>query len=247
VNLEATLRKLNLTWTAANVHAEMADAGRLNRTHQEFLERLLAGESEQRHVRAVERRLYEARIPARKSLDAFDWTWPKKINRDQVRHLATLRFIEENTNVIFVGPTGVGKTHLAAAIAAEACQREHRVLFSSAADIVNSLAEAIPANALGRTIRRYLAPRLLVVDELGYLPIDRTGADLLFQVISGRYEKGATIITTNRAFKDWPKTFACDSTLASVVLDRVLHHCEPVLLEGRSYRMKDRIETPHEP
>jgi DNA replication protein DnaC len=247
VNLDATIRQLGLTWTAANVHPEMADAGRLNRTHQEFLERLLVGESEHRHAKAVERRLREAHIPVRKGLDTFDWTWPKKINRDQIRHLFTLHFIEEKSNVIFVGPTGLGKTHLAAALAAEACRHEQRVLFSSAADIVNTLAEAIPANALGKTLRRYLAPALVVIDELGYLPIDRTGADLLFQVISGRYEKGATIITTNRAFKDWPKTFACDSTLASVVLDRVLHHCEPILLEGRSYRMKDRIETPHEP
>lgn len=247
MNLEATLRRLSLTWTAANVHSELADAGRLSRTHQEFLERLLNGEAEHRHARAVERRLHEARIPVRKSLESFDWTWPKKVNRDQVRHLATLRFIEENANVVFVGPTGVGKTHLAAALAAEACRQEHRVLFSSAADIVNTLAEAIPANALGRTLRRYLTPRLLVVDELGYLPVDRTGADLLFQVLGGRYEKGATIITTNRAFRDWPRTFACDSTLTSAVLDRILHHCEPVLMEGRSYRLRDRLETQPEP
>lgn len=247
MNLDATLRKLNLTWTAANVHAEMADAGRLNRTHQEFLERLLAGESEHRHANAVERRLREARIPARKSLDTFDWTWPKKANRDQVRHLFTLRFLEENTNVVFLGPTGLGKTHLAVALAVEACRREHRVLFSSAADIVNTLSEALAAHALGKALRRYLAPALLIVDELGYMPIDRTGADLLFQVLGGRYEKGATVITSNRPFKDWAKTFACDSTLTSAVLDRILHHCEPVLIDGRSYRMKERIEAPHEP
>lgn len=100
----------------------------------------------------------------RKGLDTFDWTWPKKANRDRIRHLFTLRFIEEKSNVIFMGPTGLGKTHLAAVLAAEACRHEHRVLFSSAADIVNTLAEAIPANALGRTLRRYLAPALVVID-----------------------------------------------------------------------------------
>lgn len=247
MNLAETLTRLGLTWMRDNVHAELADAARKNRTHQELLERLLAGETEQRHARAVERRLKDARLPARKSLRDFDWSWPRKINRDQVQHLFTLRFLEECTNVVFIGGTGLGKTHLAVALAVEACQRERRVLFSSAADICNSLAEAIAANALGRTLRRYLTPDLLVVDELGYLPVDRTAADLLFQVLGGRYEKGATLITTNRAFKDWPRTFACDSTLTSAVLDRLLHHCEPVILEGRSYRLRARLETTPEP
>lgn len=244
MNLPETLHSLGLSWIRDNVHAELADAARTNRTLQEFLERLLAGECEQRYARAVERRFKEARLPARKSVQNFDWAWPKKINRDQLRHLFTLRFIQEHTNVVFIGPTGLGKTHLAIALAGEACQRGHRVLFSSAADIVNALTEAMGAHALSRAIRRYTAPELLIVDELGYLPVDRTGADLLFQVLGGRYERGATVITTNRAFKDWPRTFACDSALTASILDRLLHHCEPVLLEGRSYRMKDRLEAP---
>jgi DNA replication protein DnaC len=243
MNLEPTLARLNLTWVRDNVNQEIAEAARKNRTHQEFLERLLAGETEQRHARAVERRFRDARLPARKTLHSFDWAWPRKINRDQVQHLFTLRFLEDNTNVVFIGGTGLGKTHLALALAGEACQREHRVLFSTAADIVNTLAEAMTANALGRAIRRYLAPQLLIVDELGYVPVDRTAADLLFQVLGGRYERGATVITTNRAFKDWTKTFACDSALTAAVLDRLLHHCEPVIIEGRSHRLKERLET----
>jgi DNA replication protein DnaC len=247
MNIQTVLSELTLSWIAQNIQVELADASRFNRTHEQFLQRLLAGESEHRHAKAVERRLREARISVAKSLESFDWAWPKKINRDQIRHLFTLRFIQEKSNVIFVGTTGLGKTHLAAALAAEACRHKHRVVFTSAADLVNTLAAAVPTSSLGRTIRRYLVPDLLVVDELGYLPIDRTGADLLFQVIGGRYEKGATIITTNRAFKDWPKTFACDSTLTSAVLDRTLHHCEAVVIEGTSYRMKDRIENPCTP
>ncbi|MFA5058780.1 MAG: IS21-like element helper ATPase IstB [Opitutaceae bacterium] len=246
MNLPQTLTRLGLTWVRDNVHVELAEAARKNRTHQEFLERLLAGETEQRHARATERRLKDARLPARKTLQTFDWSWPRRINRDQIQHLFSLRFLDENINVVFIGGTGLGKTHLAIALAAEACQHEHRVLFSTAADIVNTLTEAMTANALGRALRRYTAPRLLIVDELGYLPVDRTGADLLFQVLGGRYERGATVITTNRAFKDWTKTFACDSTLTAAVLDRLLHHCEPVVIEGRSHRLKGRLEAPAE-
>jgi len=246
MSLATTLHRLGLSWARDNVQTELADAARTNRSHQEFLERLLAGECEQRHARAVERRLKEARLPARKTLVGFDWTWPKKINRDQVRHLFSLDFIEQKANVVLMGPTGLGKTHLATALACEACQRERRVLFTTAAELVNSLSEAMGERSLSRAIRRYTAPELLLVDELGYMPVDRTGADLLFQVLGGRYERGATVITTNRAFKNWPRTFACDSGLTSSVLDRLLHHCEVVLIEGTSYRLKDRIDT-HDP
>ncbi|MFA4945904.1 MAG: IS21-like element helper ATPase IstB [Lentisphaeria bacterium] len=246
MTLPTTLHRLGLSWARDNVQTELADAARTNRTHQEFLERLLAGECEQRHARAVERRLKDARLPGRKTMDGFDWAWPKKINRDQVRHLFSLDFVAQKANVVLLGTTGLGKSHIAVALACEACRHEHRVLFTSAADLVNVLTEAMGERALSRAVRRYTAPDLLVVDELGYLPVDRTGADLLFQVLGGRYERGATVITTNRAFKDWPRTFACDSALTSSVLDRLLHHCEPVLIEGRSYRMKDRIDS-HDP
>jgi len=243
MNLTATLDALDLNWISANLHEELADAARKHRTHQEFIERLLAGETERRHAATVERRLKEARLRDRKALGDFDWSWPKKINRDQIQHLFTLRFLEDKANAVFIGGPGLGKTHLALALGYEACQREHRVLFTTAAEIVNTLSRAMTANRLGRILKRYLRPELLILDELGYAPVDRIGADLLFQVFSGRYERGATLVTTNRAFKEWAKTFANDSTLTAAVLDRILHHCEPVIIEGRSYRMKGRIEA----
>jgi len=240
--LKDHLRSLSLTWMGEHLDEELAEAARKNRTHQELIERLLAGELELRRARAVERRLKAAHIPVAKTLAGFDWAWPKKINRDQIRHLFTLRFMEEKANAIFIGGTGLGKSHLASALAHEACQQNRHVLFAPAVTIINTLAAAQATNTLGRAINRYHTPELLVIDELGYLPVDRTGADLLFQVLGGRYERGSTIITTNRVYKDWAKTFANDATLTAAVLDRVCHHSETIVIEGRSYRMKGRIE-----
>lgn len=241
--IEHALQSLKLNWIHDNVETELADAARKQRGHQEFLERILAGELEHRGARAVERRLKEAHLPARKSLDTFDWTWAKKVNKDQIKHLFNLRFLDDKANVVFIGGTGVGKTHLALALAIEACQHNRSVRFSSAADIINTLTAALEANQLAATLKRYTAPDFLVVDELGYLAVDQKGANLLFQVFSARYERGSTAITTNRIFRDWSKTFDNDTTLASAVLDRIVHHCEVIIMEGRSYRLKDRLKT----
>ena len=241
MNLETTLSDLNLNWIRDNIQDEIATAARKQRSHQEFFERLITGEREHRDAITIERRLKEARLPGRKTMDGFDWSWPKKINRDQIRHLFKLGFIEEKSNAVFIAGPGLGKSHIAIALACEACQRQYRVLFTSAAEVVNNLNHAMAVNRLGSAIRRYLAPALVVIDELGYAPVDPVGADLLFQVFSGRYERGATIVTTNRSFKNWAKTFANDSNLASAVVDRVVHHCETVTIEGISYRLKGRI------
>ncbi len=136
----------------------------------------------------------------------------------------------------------MGKTHLATALGHTACLQGHSVLFTTAVEAINTLAAAQTQCRLKAELKKFLAPTLVVLDELGYLPIDKTGADLLFQIISGRYEKGSTAIATNQPYKHWPKIFNNDSTLTSAVLDRLLHHAETVVLEGKSYRMKDQIE-----
>ena len=243
MNLNETLASLGLTWIRANLDAELADAARKQRSHQEIIERLLAGECDQRLARAIERRFKDARLPTRKSLDDFDWTWPKKINRDQIKHLFNLHFLDKKDNVVFIANAGLGKTHLALALGNEICQRNRSVRFATAAEIINTLASAMAVGQLGSALKRYTTPDALVVDELGYLPVDRTGADLLFQVFTARYEQHTTIITTNRTFNNWSKTFAGDAVLTSAVLDRIIHHCEPVYIEGRSYRLKGRIEV----
>jgi DNA replication protein DnaC len=177
-----------------------------------------------------------------KTLEQFKWTWPKKINRLQIQNIFRLQFIENKANVILLGGVGLGKTHLASALGYEACLRGYSVLFASAIDVINTLAAAKKAGTLKLELKKYARPSLLVLDELGYLPIDKVGADLLFQIISLRYERGAMIITSNRAFKHWPEIFNNDSTLTSAILDRVLHHAETVVIEGRSYRMKDQAK-----
>ena len=177
-----------------------------------------------------------------KLLEQFDFNWPGKINRAQVQDLFRLKFIEDKANVIFVGGVGLGKSHLSIALGHAACMAGHRVLFTTAIDIVNTLSAAQNAGRLAIELQKYLRPAVLLMDELGYLPIDKHGADLLFQVISQRYERGPIILTTNKVFKHWPSIFNNDSTLTSAILDRVLHHAETVVIEGKSYRMKDRIE-----
>ena len=200
----------------------------------------MEGEWNRLHGNRVARRLKQARFPVLKTLDQFSWVWPKRINRPQVQELFRLGFLKDKGNVLFLGAVGLGKTHLATALGYEACRQDHSVLFTTAVDIVNTLAAAQATDRLKAQLKGYTRPDILIIDELGYLPIDKLGADLLFQVFSLRYERGSTIVTTNKPFKNWPDIFNGDVTLAAAVLDRVLHHAETVVLEGSSYRMRER-------
>ncbi len=239
--MQTRLTALKLSWIRENLDHEVAEAARKNRSHHELVERLIEGECAARHARAVERLLRQAKLPNRASLASFDFSIPEKINADQVRHLFTLNFMKTHSNVVFIGTVGVGKSHLATALAATACEARKKTLFTSAAAMINHLIQAQQAKNLPHALKRYLKPELLVIDELGYLPVDKLGAELLFQIVAGRYETASTIITTNRAYRDWNKTFADDNAMTSAVLDRVIHHCETVLIKGESVRgMKPR-------
>jgi len=234
------LEQLKLSFLLAH-YAELAQqSAQHNWDHVEYLRRLIEGEFIQRRQRILERRLKAARFPVLKTLAQFQWEWPKKINRLQVQHLFRLDFVAQRTNVVFLGNVGVGKTHLATALGYAACQEGHSVLFADAIGVINELAAAQKRGLLKRQLKKYLAPDLLLIDELGYLPIDQHGANLLFQVISHRYERGSIVLTTNKPFKQWASIFNNDSTLASAVLDRLLHHAENVIIEGPSFRMKDQ-------
>lgn len=237
------LKRLQLKYFVQHYRELLAQAARESWPHARLLEQLTAGEMARREAALIERRLKEARLPGGKTLDGFDWSWPKKINRAQIQQVFRLDFVPAHSNVILLGGVGVGKTHLACALAHTACLRGLSVLFTTAVDIVNALAAAQATGGTKREMARLLKPALLCIDELGYLPIDKFGANGLFQVISQRYERGATIITSNKAFKHWPEIFGNDSTLTSALLDRLLHHAETIVIEGRSYRMREQIEN----
>jgi len=224
-------------------HPELANrAVRDGFSHIDYLAKLAEGELHLRHDRATLRRVKNARFPVIKTLDQFSWNWPESINRMAVQNLFRLQFHTDHANIIFLGPVGTGKTHLASALGYAACLAGKSVLFSTAVDAINTLAAAQATNRLKVELKKYLSPSLLILDELGYLPIDKHGADLLFQIISQRYERGSIIITSNRAFNQWPEIFNNDSMLTSAILDRLLHHAETMIIAGKSYRMKDHVD-----
>jgi DNA replication protein DnaC len=235
---------LKLGFVRAN-HAELsAEAARKHWTHAEYLQHLLEGEVGARQQRALERRIMLAHFPVKKTLEQYRWDWPKKINEQQVRHLFRMGFVESKTNVIFVGGVGLGKSHLASALGYAACQAGHTVLFTTAVDAINNLLAAQATHELKAEIAKYVTPALLVMDEIGYIPMDKVGADLLFQIISQRYERGSIVLTTNKAYKHWPSIFNNDTGITSAILDRLLHQAETVVIEGKSYRMKDQVVDP---
>jgi DNA replication protein DnaC len=240
--LDVQLQRLHLPYIQGNYQTLARKAAEQQRSHLDYLAQLVEGEFTTREIRSIERRIRNARFPVRKTLDDFQWSWPKKINRLQIQNLFRLDFIATCTNVVMIGNVGLGKTHLSIALGHAACASGHSVLFTTAIDIINVLAAAQSAGQLKREIRRYVKPAVLIVDELGYLPVDKHGADLLFQIISGRYERAPTVITTNRAYKHWAQIFNNDSTLTSAILDRIMHHVDTVIIEGKSFRMKDEVE-----
>ncbi|OQW97226.1 MAG: ATP-binding protein [Desulfobacteraceae bacterium A6] len=238
-DLPTQLSYLKLPYIRENYETMGKTAAHKQWDHIQYLSELIKQESNLRRDKAVQRRVKMARFPVLKTMDQFNWSWPQKINQAQIKNLFRLKFIEEKSNVVFIGSVGVGKTHIASALGYQACLKNNTVLFTSAIDAINNLVAAQRAGLLKQELKKYLNPAVLVMDELGYLPIDKNGADLLFQIISGRYERGSIIITTNRVFKDWPQIFNNDTTLTSALLDRLLHHTEAVVIEGKSYRMRE--------
>lgn len=243
ISLEEKMQCLKLPFMLENHESLAKKAAQKHWTYTQYLTELIQGEMDLRQDRSIKRRIRLARFPVIKTMEQFRWTWPKKINRLQVQNLFRLNFIKDKSNIILLGGVGLGKTHIASALGYAACLKRNSVLFATAIDVINTLSAAQSAGRLKQELKKYTKPSLLILDELGYLPIDKNGADLLFQIISLRYEQGALIITSNRAYKDWPEIFNNDATLTSAILDRLLHHAETVLIEGKSYRMKDKIET----
>jgi len=241
--LDNQLQELGLVFMQDQYRSHAEQAAKEGVDHVAYLERLAVGELALRQDRTVQRRIGQARFPVIKTVEQFDWSWPKKISRLQVQQLFRFGFAEDKTNVILLGGVGLGKSHLATALGYAACQKGMMVMFKTAIDVINGLEAAHATGRLAQELKKYKNPDILILDELGYLPLDKRGADLLFQIISQRYEQGSLIITTNRAFKQWPEIFNNDSILTSAILDRILHKANVVKIEGPSYRMKDQVES----
>lgn len=237
--IEEMLDYLHLRVTAKDYTRLIESAGKENLSHEEFLQRLLSHESNAKFERQVSSRIVHARFPAIKTLDQFDFVHPSHIPKQKILFAAGLSFIAAAEGLVFIGPTGVGKTHLAIAIGYTAASAGVRTLYTRAVDMINYLIASQADMSLHKAMQVYSGPSLLIIDEVGYLPFDKQGSNHFFNVISSRYEKGSVILTTNRAFKDWGNIFH-DNTVASAIIDRLVHHSDVIKIEGASYRVKNR-------
>jgi DNA replication protein DnaC len=228
--------------------AEVLDAHRqravaANMSYLDFLRGLVQEATSAHDTRIVNGRIKAAHFPYLKTLEQFDFSFQPGLSRQKIADLATLRFVENHENVILLGPPGVGKTHVAIALALKACEAGHKVLFTTLADLVAQLHAALADHSLSARFKTLSQVELLLIDEVGYVPLDKTGADHLFQVIARRYETGSIILTSNKAFTEWGNILGGDSVVASAILDRLLHHSVVFNIKGESYRLREKRDA----
>lgn len=215
-------------------------ASRKDASYADFLEEVLRAERDARRIRSREMLTRTAGFPALKTLEGYDFAFATGAPRQQIQELAALGFVERAENIVLLGPSGTGKTHLAIAYGMLAAARGWKVRFTSAADLVIALEAAQRQGRMKELMHRTVAPKLLIIDEIGYLPFGREQANLFFLVVARRYEKGSLILTSNLAFGSWDEAFAGDAVLTAAMLDRILHHATIVQIAGESYRLKDK-------
>ena len=216
-----------------------ADGGSV--TAAEAIQELLGAQISLRNNRRLQAAMRSSRLPAVKTFQEFDFSFQPSIKREQIESLAELGFVERKENVVLLGPPGVGKTHLAIAFAITAAQRGRRVYYGTLADLVTSLEDARASGSLKHRLSVLSAPSLMVVDEIGYLPVSQTGAMLFYQLMSRRYERASTVLTSNKSFEEWGEVLG-DEVMAAALIDRMLHHCHIVNIRGNSYRMRQHTE-----
>lgn len=247
-NLQARLNRdlaeLKLPEIAKNYREVLDEAARKGTSMLEILATLFGLELAAREQRALQRRLREARLPKQKTVAEYDFSFPKRVPKAAILRLFDCDFIQQHGCAVLIGPTGTGKSHLLTALGYAAAERGHSVRHTRVVDMINHLTTAQIKGVLGNTLRSYVRPSLLLLDELGYLPIDKRGADLLFQVVAARYETGSIVLTTNRPFREWGTLFDTDNTLATALIDRLMHHGEAIVIQGDSYRMRGKDSDP---
>lgn len=236
------LRKLRLLKSGERLEAMLQDAAARELPYAEFLEQVLGEEVAAKMSKNIAMRTAMARFPFVKPLETFDFTYQPSVDRKQLQELATCHYIEHGDNIIVLGPPGVGKTHLAVSLGLKAIEGGYRVFFTTAAHLIAVLTKAHAEGRRDEKLKFYTTPRLLIIDEIGYLPIDRLGANLFFQLISRRYERGPMILTSNQSFGAWGEVFG-DRIIATAILDRLLHHAVTLNIRGNSYRLKEKLKA----
>jgi len=240
--LHENCRQLRLHQVAQELTARLEQAAKKELSYADFLDELLAAEVGAKTQKHHQMRITMARFPFHKSLETFDFKFQPSMDPKLIRELATGRFIEGGDNVLFLGPPGVGKTHLAVALGMKACEQGVRTLFVTATALITTLGKALAEGRLDERLKLLAQPQLLIIDEIGYLPIDRQGANLFFQLVSRRYERGSIILTSNQSLGAWGEVFG-DPVIASAILDRLLHHSITVNIKGESFRLKEKLKA----
>lgn len=239
--LRENLERLRMKNTLEILDNYLEQALRDNVNVVEILDHIFSEEAKSKARRAVEKQIQMSGFPMKKGIDDFDFSFQPSIDKRQIDELCTMRFLENAENIVFLGPPGVGKTHLATALGMETARHRFSTYYINCHNLIEQLKKAHFENRLPDKLRVLGKYKLLIIDEIGYLPMDIQGANLFFQLIARRYERGSTIFTSNKTFSQWNDIFA-DVTIASAILDRVLHHCNVIHIKGESYRLKERKE-----
>jgi DNA replication protein DnaC len=239
--LKGRLKSLCLSTMAAIYEDEARKAGKLKLNYSDYLAKLVEEEYLARTDRSIAARIAKAKFPFVRTIEEFDFPFQPALSPQYIKELGTLSFLEKAENVLFLGPPGTGKTHLAVALGVKACMARKRVLFFSVAELLEHLSIARVDRSVPRKLMELSRLDLLILDELGYDTLDRERAHLFYQVVAKRYEKGSIVLTSNKSFETWDEIFGGDEIVATGILDRLLHHSHPIVINGASYRIKDKV------